>query len=78
MESIAIYISNFLQLLLVSSLFLLFGWLLNDRKPPTFRAAFMSLFVGVIGLSTAFAIFKTGGKTFYCLLCFGRIENRNL
>jgi len=63
MEGISLYIFNFLQLLSISSVFVLIGWLLNEKKRLTFHVAFMSLFIGIIMLSTCFAIFKTGGKT---------------
>ncbi len=63
MEGIGIYSINFLQLLLTSSFFILGGWLMNGKKQMTYRTAFMSLFLGLISMSTVFAIYITGGKT---------------
>ena len=80
MNGFNIYLSNFGILLLISGLFLLTGRQFHKANKLTFREAFFSLFFGIILLSTAFAIVKTGGKTimfgFLLLALFYFFEKR--
>jgi len=63
MNGLSIYLLNLGLLSFISLFFLLIGQQFQQTNKLTFRTAFFSLFVGILFLSTGFAIVKTGGKT---------------
>jgi len=63
MTGLSIYLLNLGLLSFISLFFLLIGQQLQQTNKLTFRTTFFSLFVGILFLSTGFAMVKTGGKT---------------
>jgi|GEM_PF-5095887 len=81
MNGLNIYFFNLGILSLISLVFILIGRQFQQSKILTFRVAFFSVFSGVLILSAAFAILKTGGKTimlgFLLLAIFYFVERRS-